>query len=165
MKQCKKCNQIKSLNDFYKKGKKYYREICKECSKKSLKIYGLKWDKNNKDWYIKYRKEYRTRKYVKIKQRLRHRIWTVLKNKTKSASTIELIGCNIENLISRLESKFKEGMTWKNYGKWEIDHIKPCSSFDLTKSEEQRKCFNYKNLQPLWQSENRKKYNKLNSEV
>ena len=48
-------------------------------------------------------------------------------------------------------------MTWKNYGEWHIDHIKPCSKFNLTDEEEQKKCFNYKNLQPLWASENTSK--------
>lgn len=34
------------------------------------------------------------------------------------------------------------------------DHIKPCVSFDLTREEEQKKCFHYLNLQPLWAKEN-----------
>ena len=42
-------------------------------------------------------------------------------------------------------------MTWENHGKiWEIDHILPCASFDLTILEEQKKCFHYTNMQPLF---------------
>jgi hypothetical protein len=53
-----------------------------------------------------------------------------------------------------LEAKFTEGMTLDNHGKWHIDHIKPCASFDLLHKKQQRKCFHYKNLQPLWAHEN-----------
>ena len=45
-------------------------------------------------------------------------------------------------------------MTWENHGEWHIDHIKPCASFNLLNEDEQKKCFHYTNLQPLWASEN-----------
>ena len=59
---------------------------------------------------------------------------------------MELIGCDIEYLKVYISEKFQEGMSWDNYGTWHLDHIKPCSSFDLSIREEQLKCFNYKNL-------------------
>ena len=52
-------------------------------------------------------------------------------------------------------------MTWDNHGKWHIDHIKPCASFDLLHKKQQRKCFYYKNLQPLWAQENLSKGAKI----
>jgi len=63
-----------------------------------------------------------------------------------------------------LESKFTEGMTWKNYGLggWQIDHRIPCQDYDLTDIEEQRKCFHYTNLQPLWAMDNFLKNGKQN---
>jgi hypothetical protein len=53
-------------------------------------------------------------------------------------------------------------MSWSNHGTiWEIDHIKPVSSFDLTDEDQQKQCFHYTNLQPLTKKENRTKSNKL----
>lgn len=46
------------------------------------------------------------------------------------------------------------------YG-WHIDHIVPCASFDLSKPEEQKKCFHYTNLQALWWRDNIVKGDKI----
>jgi hypothetical protein len=74
---------------------------------------------------------------------------------------LDLLGCSLGFAKLYLESLFKEGMSWDNYGygndKWHIDHIIPCALFDFTDIEQQRRCFHYTNLQPLWQPENFKK--------
>ena len=87
---------------------------------------------------------------------LRSRLGNAIKrkNSSKNNTTIELLGCSIYVLKGILEEKFKEGMTWENHGDWHIDHIKPCASFNLLDEEEQKKCFHYTNLQPLWALEN-----------
>ena len=65
----------------------------------------------------------------------------------------------MEGISKTFRKSIKEGMTWDNYGRgtnnWSIDHIIPCSNFDLTKIEEQQKCFHYTNLQPLCSFTNR----------
>ncbi len=66
----------------------------------------------------------------------------------------DLIGCTIDQLRSHLESLFVHGMTWENREDWHIDHKIPCAAFDLTKQKQQRQCFHYSNLQPLWKSDN-----------
>ena len=65
-------------------------------------------------------------------------------------------GCDIAFFKDYYESKFIRGMSWTKVMNGEIhcDHIIPCTNFDLNKPEEQRKCFNYTNLQPLWAKEN-----------
>ena len=74
----------------------------------------------------------------------------------------QTIGCSIPRLRRHLESKFKKGMSWENYGKiWHIDHIIPTSLIDLTIKSNQKFVFNYKNLQPLWAKDNMKKSNKI----
>lgn len=72
-------------------------------------------------------------------------------------TTIPLLGCSIGAFMAYLESKFAGGMSWANYGKWEIDHIVPCALFNLEKPEHQRRCFHFSNLQPLWAPINRAK--------
>lgn len=96
------------------------------------------------------------RPHTKISKNLRSRIHAALKqaNGTKSAHTLELLGCDIEFLRQHLSNQFTEGMTWDNYGEWHVDHIKPCAAFDLTDPEQQRQCFHYTNLQPLWARDN-----------
>ena len=92
----------------------------------------------------------------KLLKTLRSRLATALrsKNANKSKSTKELTGCDILFLKGYLEAKFTEGMSWENHGDWHVDHIRPCCSYDLTIEEEQKKCFHYTNLQPLWAKEN-----------
>lgn len=51
-------------------------------------------------------------------------------------------------------------MSWSNYGDWHIDHIIPCAAFDLNDELEQKACFHYTNLQPMWAKENIQKSDK-----
>lgn len=62
----------------------------------------------------------------------------------------------MEFLSSYLEVRFKLGMSWSNHGRngWHVDHIIPCAMFDLTIVDNQKICFHYTNLQPLWWWEN-----------
>lgn len=97
----------------------------------------------------------------KIACSLRVRIRKALREKCKYKNTKDLIGCSIEQLKLHLEKQFSEEMTWDNYGKWHIDHIIPCSFFNLTDPIQQKMCFNFRNLQPLWATENISKNNKI----
>jgi hypothetical protein len=74
---------------------------------------------------------------------------------SKSANTESLTGCSSAELVAWLKAKFQPEMTMENYGSyWHVDHAIACAKFDLTKPEEQRKCFHYTNLQPLEGGEN-----------
>jgi hypothetical protein len=74
----------------------------------------------------------------------------------KSSKSESLWGCSLDFLIGHLESKFTQGMSWGKFGLRgiHIDHIRPCSSFDLTDQAQQKECFHYSNLQPLWAFDN-----------
>lgn len=87
----------------------------------------------------------------------------------KVFSTEELIGCSREELRLWIESQFQPGMNWQNHGragkgKWHIDHIRPCVSFDLTNPDQQRECFHWSNLRPLWSIQNCRKNDRWNGQ-
>jgi len=157
---CKKWEPLTNYN-FDKDHWDKLRNDCKEC----LKKYRQENRTQISATIIKYEK---ARKLVdpafKLVKTLRSRLGSAIKNQNaiKSDKTMELVGCTIPFLRGYLEAKFKVGMTWENHGEWHIDHIKPCASFNLLDKEEQSKCFNYKNLQPLWANENLSKGNKNN---
>ncbi len=75
----------------------------------------------------------------------------------KADKTLALLGCTPAQARLHLEAQFSPGMACANRGEWHIDHIRPCASFDLRDEAEQRACFHYSNLQPLWAAENMSK--------
>lgn len=106
-----------------------------------------------------YRNEYRKKRResdpnYRFACALRNRIKEAFRKQygNKSHKTVALLGCTIEECRIYIELLWKPGMTWQNYGLrgWHIDHIKPCASFDLTDPDQQKACFHYSNLQPLW---------------
>ena len=90
-------------------------------------------------------------------------IWRAIKSGyVKKEKTMDYFGCSSNDLKVYLQSKFKSGMNWNNYGSvWEVDHIVPCDSFDLKDHYQVRLCNHYTNLQPMLKSLNRRKSNKF----
>lgn len=92
---------------------------------------------------------------------LRSRLYAIVRRGMgkKKGSTLELLGCSLPELRQHLEAQFADGMSWDNYGRngWHVDHVRPCASFDLNDPDQQRQCFHYTNLQPLWAADNIRK--------
>ena len=99
----------------------------------------------------------------KLKSLLSNRIRLALGRGSKHSSTEQLLGLSAQGVREYLESLFLPGMTWCNHGidGWHIDHIIPVCSFDLSKEAEQKRCFHYTNLQPLWAIDNLRKAGQL----
>lgn len=138
-----------------KEGNKNYQLRNKEKIAHQKKIYHQKTLDRRREYIRDYmRNRRRTDLGFKLKHSLSSRLYSAVQK--KSDSTIILLGCSSQQLITHLEEQFVEGMSWDNYGVhgWHIDHIKPCASFDLTVESEQRKCFHYTNLQPMWAADN-----------
>jgi hypothetical protein len=110
-----------------------------------------------------YKKTYFTRTQVKVAHRMRQRVRDALawsKGARSWGAIWEIIGCTREQLLDHISGQFQTGMTWENMGDWHIDHIRPCASFDLTDPKQQRQCFHFSNLQPLWAADNLAKSDK-----
>ncbi len=128
-----------------------YKYELSEWAKENRKLRNREWGrmKNSTDAEFKLAKNIRSRTRLALKK------WDT----KKCASTEVLLGSTISEFKNYFCSLFKDGMTWEYFmaGEIQIDHIKPCSKFDLTDHEQQRQCFHYTNLQPLWWRDNLKK--------
>jgi len=86
-------------------------------------------------------------------------------NHKRANNTIEYLGVTIYEFRKYMEAQFQPGMTWENLGKWHIDHIRPCASFDLSNEAEREMCFHFTNMQPMWAYENQRKSSKYDEET
>ena len=175
----RKKTKEKKLLKFWRENTEGGKKHCERKNQREKKLYYEM--KNNpvaNSLYLEKKRKYETEQrknnpQFKLRKNLSRRIRSAItKFRTrKNISTLELTGIkNIQSLMHHIAKQFKpnsEGvpMTWDNYGKWHIDHIKPCSSFDLTCPIQQKLCFHYSNLQPLWAIDNLKKQDKINYKV
>jgi len=137
----------------YAEYKKRYDIEHKEEIKNKNKISREKGREKRRQYHAK---RYRTDINYKLVHNLRSRIKNVYRGNKKSDKSISLLGCTVSHLRNHIKSLFTEGMTWELFleGKIHVDHVKPCAKFDLSKPEQQKECFNWRNLQPLWAVDN-----------
>lgn len=176
---CTNCKQEKLLDDFYKRSMvpDGHCGECKGCSKQRNKHTHRNYYLANKEKIlkrnIKYRKtfkeSYNKNRNSQLKERrktdvafklahnLRKRMGNAIKRNQKMGSAVADLGCTILQFKQYIESKFQEGMSLANYGKWHLDHIRPLASFNLTNRDEFLKAAHYSNYQPLWAYDNLKK--------
>jgi len=177
-----------NIEEERKKRRKYREKNLKQENSRCLKWYYenreirlpelQKYYYKNKSKWKKYSKKQHLRRENDIQYRLKDRLSTrarmaILSHSgIKNTNAIELLGAPIDIVRKHIESQFKDEMCWKNWGNktsknngynnwWEIDHIIPCDVFDLKDIKQQKICFNYKNLQPLWYIDNNHKSNKI----
>lgn len=156
----------KKRSDYWKNHREEARAYQRAWSKRNREKAAARmrnWRAVNKTECRKHHREEMQRRFkndpnFRFENQMRCRIRHALKNKgVKSSSTVKLLGASIPFVRGYLESKFLPGMGWHNHGEWHIDHRRPCASFDLSDPEQQRACFHYSNLQPLWAVDNLRK--------
>jgi hypothetical protein len=141
-----------------RQNKKLYRALNRE----RVRRWNRKYERNNREKLReKNRNDRRTNPMRRLKDALRGSVRAYIgSKKTRGSSTFQIIGCTPDELRKHLESKFRDGMTWDNYGSyWEVDHIMPLASakdfaglFRLS---------HWTNLQPLTCEENRAKSDRV----
>lgn len=163
---------VKKWQDKNKEVVRKNNKIYRENNSNKIALLKKKWNSENKQRIKDKQKEY----YKNNKEAIlkKNREWnknnahivgwrSILKSqlrrfgKKKEGRTIDLLGYSAEELKLYIQSLFTDGMSWDNHGEWEIDHIKPVSKFD---NETPPSIVNaLSNLQPLWRTENRSKFN------
>jgi hypothetical protein len=163
--------------EYYKSKSKIIRDSRTIEQIEAKRMYDKEYKKNNKEklqkWRIDNADKIREQKRIwsnkkastdvtyRLKRNIRTRIRCALKptNAYKVDKSEKLLGCSIDYFKKYFSSLFTDGMNWDKFmsADIEIDHIKPCAKFDLTQESEQRSCFHYTNLQPLWWQDNNKK--------
>jgi len=164
-KTCKVCAKTKPLDDFYVNSL-----TCRACisdknrAKRVPATTKPKQYSNNRQAVNKrrYRKE---NKLFYLRSHIGTSIVNALSHKghAKRKSTVEIIGCTIDQLREHLEKQFLPGMSWLNRHLWHIDHIVPQK---LAATEEQIYQLNhYTNLRPLWSTDNQQKAARITEDV
>jgi predicted transcriptional regulator len=147
-----------------------YKTNCNECGKDRGFVRSCDIDKKcNKCANIDSRKNKPKDLGKVLHSKLRHVMRSSISRRMKQRgssknrkSVIDILGYTFEQLKTHLESRFEPGMTWENYGQWEIDHIIPDSWFNYSSTDDEdfKKSWALGNLQPMWAASNRKKSNK-----
>ena len=165
LKRCSRCEIIQVIENFSKdrKCKDGLCPLCKCCRKDyylenldKIKIYNEQ-NRGRRNIYLKNKRE--TDANFRLISNTRNRIYKSSKGMTKQSSTKEILGIDIDLYRKWLEFQFTPEMNWSNI---EIDHVKPICMFDVTKDEQLKKAFSWKNTQPLLKQDHQKKGTKFN---
>lgn len=181
---CSKCKkELPATIEFFHRGNRKFglKGQCKICTKeyyeinknrilKQCKIYR----RQNRDKILEIQRKYsKTEKARKIQKKhreinkLSYNISSAISNSIRGNKNghhwEDLVDYTLEELRQHLEFLFQEGMCWKNYGVWHIDHIKPKSLFNISSynCKDFKECWSLDNLQPLWAEDNLRKGCKL----
>ena len=153
----------KSGRENYRKNAVKYRESAREYRRK-LAADPVKKAEHNRKLCERIKRRKAADPNFRLRWQMRGRIlMSLIRGVAKAGRTTELVGCSIPELRKHIESLWLPGMSWENYGRggWHIDHIVPCSAFDMTNPTEQMRCFHYSNVRPMWEKDNLSKGSEL----
>lgn len=154
----KRAVYIKHRDKNLERAKHYYETADKEEMKKKRREYEDRLEVRRRIRnYWKFRRD--TEPIIRLNNSMRAGVYNSIKKNKNGAGWQDIVGYSTDDLKTHLEKLFKPGMTWENYGEWEIDHVVPLSFFNFTSKADHgfRKAWALNNLQPLWIFDNRSK--------
>jgi len=119
------------------------------------------WYEENADKMKDYHNSYNKQRYAeniqyRVKSVINARLRSCVRNRTMK--TLAYLGCSIPLFIKWIEYQFDQTMNWENMGTyWQMDHVKPCASFNFENESEIYECYNWSNIRPLSGRENSSK--------
>ena len=169
--------EIRAYRETHRQEAKAYHRAYREVHQEEKKAYTKTWHEVHKKEQAAYRRvyyethgkelnAYRQARRIsdsiyRLIACLRGRVASALRagGYSKKSSTLDIVGCTLEELKAHLEKQFWSGMTWENAGEWHVDHIIPLASAK-TEGEVLKLC-HFSNLQPLWADDNLSKNDRL----
>ena len=145
---CRDCQKIKNKEYYYANHEEQLKRIRASHKKRTAQGYNIRRMRENPKLKLYSHTSLAIRRTIKGKN---NRKWE------------KLVGYTVEELRAHLESQFKDGMSWENYGYWHIEHKIPISvfNFDSPKQIDFKRCWELDNLQPMWAKENLSKGAKI----
>jgi hypothetical protein len=190
-KKCTKCevNRLLTEYSFRNKIEQKLHNICKIClnnyakgyrseNKEMVKAKHQKWVQENIEYRKEYinnnkehinelsRKKYATDINFRLKKIMRTRFAKTVMKEKKYSKILNYLGVSLDYFKQWIEYQFNDKMSWDNQGTyWDFDHVMPCNSYDFSKEENIKLCFNWTNIRPLEKRENYIKNNKVDYDI
>ena len=127
-----------------------------------------KWSYKNIHWFglsERNRNRIKQKARGKLFKNIEKTVQGVCRRGDSGASLSQFIGYTGKQLSNHIESQFSGGMCWDRIDDIHIDHIVPCSLFDMSDESEVRACWALVNLQPLWSKDNLRKTSNLELDI
>lgn len=118
------------------------------------------WAKANPDQRREQHRRARSTAQGRLDHSISSHIRVALAGRKAGRQWERLVGYTLGDLVTHLEARFAEGMSWENYGRgqgcWHVDHIRPRATFCYSSPDDPEflECWALSNLQPLWEEEN-----------
>tara|TARA_Y100001972_G_scaffold128931_1_gene192778 strand:+ start:1032 stop:1661 length:630 start_codon:yes stop_codon:yes gene_type:complete len=126
---------------------------CMQCEKEDVNKY-IYIEKIRAEERRKWKEDPIYRKHLSYKTRINELIRL---KPPRNTSAMKYLGCELPFFLEYLRLQFFDDMSFDKRNKWELDHIRPVTTFNLEDHNQWSCCWNWRNLRPIPKSVNRKK--------